>query len=150
MDIQQYKQLVENGYRMFRAGDIDGLLQLFSDDIEWIGSEVEYTPFSAEYHGRQEVGRFFSELSGAQEVEMFEPHDMIAEGDKVAVTGEASWRVRSTGKHYSYPWMHLFTVKGGKIVRFQQYFDTAATRAAFMPTGMGAGADAGIPAPTMH
>jgi ketosteroid isomerase-like protein len=143
MDIQQNKQLVMDGYQLFQAGDIDGLLQLFSDDVEWLGYQVEFVPFSREYHGRQEVAQFFAELDEAQEVEQFEPQEAIAEGDKVVVTGEAKWIVRATGKHYGYSWVHTFTMRDGKVTRFQQYYDTAATQAAFMPTGATSGASAG-------
>lgn len=38
---------------MFQAGDIDGLLQFFSDDVEWIGAPTELVPFSGDYHGKQ-------------------------------------------------------------------------------------------------
>ncbi|HJV86255.1 MAG TPA: nuclear transport factor 2 family protein [Noviherbaspirillum sp.] len=142
MDIEQNKALVSRGYQLFQSGNIDDLLQLFADDIEWTGMEVENVPFSRDYHGRQDVGQFFAELNQAQEAQRFEPQDMIAEGDKVVVRGYAQWNVRSTGKTYSYPWVHCFTLRDGKVARFEQYFDTAATRDAFMPAGMGAMAGA--------
>lgn len=133
MDIQQNKQVVMQGYEKFRAGDIGGLLQLFADDIEWVGREVEFVPFSGDYHGKQEAAQFFAELDKAQVAERFEPMEMIAEGERVAVMGQAKWTVRATGNSYEGPWVHLFTIRDGKVARFEQYFDTAAARDAFMP-----------------
>lgn len=150
MDIQENKQLVMQGYQLFQAGNIDALLQLFSDDIEWVGNEVEHVPFSRDYHGRQEVAQFFAELGQAQEAERFEPQEMIAEGDKVMVTGQAKWIVRATGKSYEYPWAHAFTIRDGKVARLQQYYDTAATRAAFMPMDATSRAGAGTGARPVH
>lgn len=133
MDSQQNKQMVLRGYQLFQAGDINGLLQLFADDIEWIGSPAEFVAFSGDYHGKQEVAQFFADMDKAQETEQFEPRDAIAEGDKVVVTGYGKWRTRTTGQSYESPWVHVFTIRDGKIVRFQQYNDTAAGRAAFLP-----------------
>ncbi|QAU33715.1 nuclear transport factor 2 family protein [Janthinobacterium sp. 17J80-10] len=133
MDSQQNKQMVLRGYELFQAGDIQELLQLFSDDIEWIGSPVEFVPFSGNHHGKQEVAEFFMEMDSAQEAELFEPQDVIAEGDKVVVTGNSKWIVKATGQSYDSPWVHVFTIQDGKIIKFQEYNDTAAGRAAFLP-----------------
>lgn len=150
MDAQQNKELISRGYQFFQSGKIDELLQLFADDIEWIGNDIDNVSFSHDYHGRQEVAQFFSELNQAQEAQRFEPQEMIAEGDKVAVMGYAKWNVRTTGKNYEYPWVHVFTLRDGKVTKFQQYFDTAATRDAFMPAGMTATAGVGAKAPPLH
>jgi uncharacterized protein len=150
MDIQQNKQLVMRGYQMFQDGNIDGLLQLFSDDIEWLGYQTEYVPFSRDYHGKQDVAQFFAELNAAQEADQFEPQELIAEGDRVVVIGTAQWIVRATGKQYGYPWVHAFTIRDGKIARFQQYYDSAAAQAAFMPMGMTSTAGAGRGAMPLH
>lgn len=150
MDAQQNKQLIMQGYKLFQAGDIEGLLQLFSDDIEWVGNEIDYVPFSREFRGRQGVAQFFAEMNDAQEAEQFEPQEMIAEGDKVAVTGQAKWRVRATGRSYAYPWAHVFTIRDGKVARFEQYYDTAATQAAFMPADMASRAGAETRAAPPH
>jgi ketosteroid isomerase-like protein len=151
MDIQQNKQLVMRGYQMFQDGNIDGLLQLFSDDIEWLGYQTEYVPFSRDYHGKQDVAGFFSELNAAQEADRFEPQELIAEGDRVIVLGTAEWIIRATGKQYGYPWVHAFTIRDGKIARFQQYYDSAVTQAAFMPMDMASAMGTGRSAtPPLH
>lgn len=133
MESQQNKELVLRGYQLFQAGDIDHLLQLFADDIEWVGLPTEFIPFSGSYHGKQEVAQFFADMQLAQEAEQFEPQEMIAEADKVVVCGQSRWAVKSTGETYESPWVHIFTIRDGKIVQFRQYNDTAAARAAFMP-----------------
>ncbi|WP_158590458.1 nuclear transport factor 2 family protein [Noviherbaspirillum cavernae] len=133
MDIQQNKQLVMQGYQLFQAGDIAGLLQLFADDAEWVGPTTEYVTFSGNRHGTQELAQFFAELDRTQEARHFAPEDMIAEGDKVVVTGQATWTVRATGQDYDNPWVHIFTIRDGKVAKFQQFNDTAAARKAFKP-----------------
>jgi ketosteroid isomerase-like protein len=131
MDSQQNKQLVMQGYQMYQAGNIDGLLQLFEDDIEWIGMPTESVPFSGTYHGKQGVAQFFVDMDQALEVQEFTPQQFIAEDDKVVVVGKGKWSVKTTGQSYESPWVHVFTVRDGKIALFQQFSDTAATRDAF-------------------
>jgi ketosteroid isomerase-like protein len=142
MNAQQNKQLVMEGYRRFQNKDIEGVLERFAEDVEWVGPELDSAPFSGNYHGKDEVRRFFVDLDAAQEATRFEPTAFIAEDDKVAVTGTATWHVKSTGLDYSSPWAHVFTVHDGKVTRFEQYVDTAATEHAYRPT---AGAEASQP-----
>jgi hypothetical protein len=40
--------------------------------------------------------------------------------------GRTFARVKSTGKKFDSEWAHVFTIKGGKIKRFQEFYDTAA------------------------
>lgn len=134
MNSQENKQLVMQGYQMFKNKDIKGLLALYADDIEWIGTESEYIPFSGSYHGKGQVAQFFTKMDQAQEAIQFEPQAFIAEDDKVVVTGQSIWLVKSTGLKYENPWVHVFTIRDGKVARFQQYNHTAAAEAAFRST----------------
>lgn len=133
MSSQDNKQLVMQGYQKFQNKDIAGLLELFTDDIEWIGAKAEELPFAGEYHGKNEVSQYFAQLDQAQEAQQFEPQQFIAEGDNVVVTGQARWTVKSTGQTYDNPWVHVFTIRDGKVARFQQYNDSAAAVKAFQP-----------------
>lgn len=134
MSSDENKQLVQRGYMLFKNGNIQELLNLYTDDIEWTSSESIYIPFSGTYRGKDQVAEFFMKLAQAQEAQRFEPEDFIADGDKVVVTGQATWKVRSTGRTYENPWVHVFMIRDGKVARFQHYDNTAAAEAAFMPT----------------
>jgi ketosteroid isomerase-like protein len=57
---------------------------------------------------------------------------MMAEGDKVVALGSYSWRVRSTKQKYKSDFAHVWTFSNGKVIAFQEYFDTAALRDAFL------------------
>ena len=111
----------------------------------WSGSAPNSTArhFPARYHGKDDVRQFFADLDTAQEATRFEPTAFIAEGDTVVVMGNASWHVKSTGLDYDSDWVHVFTVRDGKVTRMQQFVDTAATEHAYRPTGSCAGAAAG-------
>ncbi|RZI41607.1 nuclear transport factor 2 family protein [Herbaspirillum sp. HC18] len=131
MGNQEVKQLVMQGYQRYQNKDISGLLELMADDIEWVGVETDEIPFAGVRHGKQEVAQYFSEMDGAQEALSFEPQNFIADGDMVAVTGSSRWTVKSTGQTYDNPWVHIFTIRDGKIARFEQHNDTASAAKAF-------------------
>lgn len=133
MDTKQTKQVVMQAYQCYKDHNVKGILALTDNKVEWIGPESDYIPFAGSHHGKDQVAQFFSKLEQAQDVLKFEPQTFIAEGDKVAVTGVSSWRVKATGQTYDSPWVHIFTIRDGKIARFEQHTHTAAAEAAFRP-----------------
>jgi ketosteroid isomerase-like protein len=66
-----------------------------------------------------------------QETLEFEPREFIAQGDKVVSLGHYRWRVKTTGREFSSDFAHVFTVRDGKIVSFQEYTDTASAARAY-------------------
>jgi ketosteroid isomerase-like protein len=144
MDAQENKRVVMEGYQMFQRGDIPRLLERCHDDAAWIDPELEHVSFSGPHHGKAEIARYFQLLDQDAQALHFAPKDFIAEGDKVVVTGEATWQSRLTGRSYNSPWVHVFTLRDGKIARFENYLDTAAAERAFRPEQPGQAA-AGMP-----
>lgn len=124
-------EIVKEGYAKFGGGDIEGLLGLFSNDIEWNTPAFTGSPFYGKRTGRDAVAEFFTQLDEAEEFSTFEPHEFIAQGDKVVVLGKAVATVKSTGRTAETDWVHIFTVRDGKITGFQEFFDTAAMERAY-------------------
>ena len=133
MDANDNKNLVMGGYRLFQSGDIRGLLELYHDDAEWIGPESDIVPFAGRFHGKAGIAQFFTKLDTAVQAVQFAPQHVIAEGDKVVVSGVSTWRVRLTGRSYDSSWVHIFTLRDGKVATFESYFDTASSERAFRP-----------------
>jgi uncharacterized protein len=131
MDAQDNKRIVMDGYRLFQEGDIPGMLAYAHDDAEWISPDAEAVPFAGSFHGKAEVGRFFSELISAMQPTRFLIKDVIAENDKVVVLGEAAWMVKSTGRSYDSSWVHVFTMRDDKFTRVDALYDTASAERAF-------------------
>src|SRR5687768_15261530 len=118
-------------YEKFVAGDIPEMLEHFSEDIVFIVPEVENAPYGGIWHGKKAVAEFFTVLAEAEDINDFEAREYIADGDRVVVLGRSISTVRSTGRHYSTEWVHIHTLKEGKVTSFTQYFDTAAALRAF-------------------
>jgi hypothetical protein len=131
MSEQENTRVAQQAYEHFKAGNIQALLDLLSDDVEWQLPEIENVPFSGARRGREQVGQFFASVNEEQEALQFEPREVIAQGDTVVALGHYLWRVQSTGRTFESDWAHAFTVREGRIVRFREYVDTAAAAAAY-------------------
>jgi len=127
-------QIVQDAYQKFGTGDIPGLLTLLSENIEWTVPEIENAPFAGTSEGVQAVAEFFKELSAAEDITRFEPLEFIAQNNRVVVLGVSAVTVRETGRTYETEWVHVFSVRDGKITEFAEYFDNAAATRAFQKT----------------
>jgi ketosteroid isomerase-like protein len=76
---------------------------------------------------------FFTRLGANAQTLRFEPREFIADGDKVVVLGHATWQVKPTGRTFDTAWTHVFTLRNGKMARFEAFADTAAGERAFRP-----------------
>ena len=135
MSEQENTAIVKQAYRDFKNGDIEGLLNLCAEDITWQLPEIENVPISGQRTGRAAVREFFSMVARDQEVISFEPREFVAQGDKVIALGDYQWRVKDTGREFESDFVHIFTVRDGKIVAFREHFDTAVVAQAYQRTG---------------
>jgi len=133
MNTELNKQAVQEAYRMFQSGDVGGVVERCRDDCEWTSPDSDLIPMSGTFHGKQGVAEFFSRMGGAMQPSRFEPQEFIAEGDKVVVLGQATWQIKTTGRSFDTPWVHVFTMRDGKIARFEAFADTAAGERALQP-----------------
>ncbi len=131
MNEQDNLRIVQEGYADFARGDVQTLLGRFAEDIEWLIPGSKGNPLAGIYEGRNRVGEFFKLLSDLTEISTFEPREFIAQGDKVVALGRETGRVKSTGRTFQSDWAMAFTLRNGKIVKFQEYTDTANLDAAF-------------------
>jgi ketosteroid isomerase-like protein len=131
MSEQENTQLVQQEYRAFQNGDIPSVLGSLSSDVEWVVPHPKGVPLGGTYHGVEEVSQFFSSLGDIQEARQFEPREFVAQDDRVVALGHYAWHVNSTGREWESDFAHVFTVKDGKVTRFQEYTDSAAIVEAF-------------------
>jgi ketosteroid isomerase-like protein len=108
-------ELVKKGYEAFSAGDVDAVMSLFDDNIEWV--QPGDSAISGTYHGKAELGEYFSRL--AEKSVTVKLNRLIADGDTVvALTEVAVGDERGQDAD-------VFTLRDGKTVRVQVHTDTA-------------------------
>ena len=126
MNEQQNLEIIRRGYEAFGRGDLDALLSLFADNIEWVSPGPADLPTAGTRRGRQQVADFFRILDELFEFQRFEPKTFIAQDDRVVVLGEDTARIKATGKVLDSAWAHAFSLRDGKVASFHEYIDTAA------------------------
>jgi len=118
--------IIKGVYAAFAKGDVPAVLGTFDGGIVW--SEAEGHRFAA---GNPYVGPNTILMSVLMpliaQVDGFTvtPSNVIDGGDHVAVEGRYAGTVNATGARLDAQFMHVFELRGGKVVRFQQYTDTA-------------------------
>lgn len=139
MSEQENINLVKEAYADFEKGDIQALISKITDDVEWvIPGPPEILPTAGKINGPEAVAEFFSKLGETEDVELFEPKEYIAQGDKVVAISNYRARIKSTGRTAETELVHIFTVREGKISHFQEFFDTAVAVEAYRPATAGA------------
>ena len=129
MSEQGNLDVVRRGYEAFGKGDILGLIALFDPNIDWITPGTPDVPTSGRRKGPQAVAEFFQTLGTVVDIQRFEPKEFFAQGDRVVVLGDSTSQVRATGKILDTSFAHAFTVRDGKVVRFEEIADMSALAA---------------------
>jgi uncharacterized protein len=133
MSERQNTQVVQDAYAAFGRGDIATLLSSLTDDIQWqpvIGTG-SHVPFAGERRGKSEVAEFFRQVAANEDFQQFEPREFVAQGEKVVAIGHYRAVTKPTGKSFESDFVMVFTLRDGKIARFQEFTDSAGINAAF-------------------
>jgi len=126
MSEQENVEIVKQGYAAFQRGDIQTILNLGSDDVEVRHPmSLAIWPWAGKGRGRTRLAEFFVGLGKLVEFERFEPREFIAQGDKVVVLLFERVRLRATSRVVESEHVHVFTLRNGKVVQWDEYQDTA-------------------------
>jgi uncharacterized protein len=124
---------VQELYAAFGNRDIKAILAMLSDDVEWGEPSNPFNPAGGTRHGHAGFLEWASIGREAEDIVVLEPRQFLSDKDSVAVVGYTKCVAKPTGKSYETDFVHLFTFKDGKIVRFKEFFDTYAAGEAFRP-----------------
>lgn len=118
--------LIQSLYAAFGRGDIATIIAALAPDVDWRlnGSRSDY-PLFGNRKGPREVQAFFEEIPKLQDFSDFTPREFHAAGDRVFVLGHYAATIRKTGRKAACDWVHIFTVRNGKVAAFLEFTDTA-------------------------
>lgn len=117
-------------------GDFDAAIALLDPNIEWVNlpkveGVSEIVPWLGTCHGVAEVMQSFVTRNEVVDVKVFEPVDLLIEGDQGFGTVHDYAVVKDTGVAFDIVFGTWFQVRDGKIVRWKSYCDAAPIVAAF-------------------
>jgi hypothetical protein len=137
MTEQDNTTTVQRLYAAFGAQDLDAVLTLLDDDVQWRHPRPRDIPWGGARSGRDGVCGFFQSLASHLEVDHFVPQHWVAREDQVIVFGRERMRTREAQHVYEVDWVHAFTLRDAKIVAFEEYTDTATIIEALTANGTG-------------
>lgn len=116
MSAQENKQQAEAAYKAFSEGDAAGAMANMDDGVVWkVGGDNALT---GTYRGKEEIGGLWAKF--AEKGLRTEPHDFVADGDKVVVLTTASLDGESSEA------ADVLTFnEEGKLIGFEQIGDTS-------------------------
>jgi uncharacterized protein len=122
MSEQENKDRAERGYRAFAAGDAAAAMENIDDSAEWVVNGN--SSLTGTYKGKQEIGELWAKLT--EKGMKTEPHDFIADGDKVVVltTVSLDGETEEAADILTYD-------SEGKLIRFDQIGDPAIANRVF-------------------
>ncbi|MDP9367401.1 MAG: nuclear transport factor 2 family protein [Chloroflexota bacterium] len=129
--VRQPVGVVRQCYEAVGRGDVPGVLDLLTDDVEWTLQGPSVIPFAGSRRGRGGVAEFFSLVGDTLEFHEFQPREFVAQGNTVVVLGHERSLVKPTGRTFEQEWAHIYTLRDGKIARFRAFEDTATLAGAF-------------------
>ncbi len=131
--IAEHVRIVDQLYQAFRDRRVEEILPLLANDVVWTEPDNPLNPAAGTRHGHAGFLEWLRVGHAAEEILVIEPRCRLTNADTVAVVGMARCRARQTGRTYETDFVHLIRFSEGRIVHFQEFFDTYAAYEAFRP-----------------
>lgn len=117
--------IVRRSYEAFARGDLDAVVADMDERIEW--HQAQGLPHGGVYRGLAAVRRNIFDPLDRDWWDEFsaEPEELLDAGREVVVLGRYRAVGKATGRRLDVPFVHVWTLRAGKAVRFRQFLDTA-------------------------
>ena len=120
-------EVVRRQYIASAAGDLEALRATLAPDVEW--TEMAGFPLAGTYRTPKAVTSNVMEvLSRGWEDWVAHDDRYVVDGENVVVLARYTACNKTTSKLLNVRVAHHFVVRGGLIVRFEQFVDTALVR----------------------
>ncbi len=124
--------MVQGLYATFGRADVAAILAVLDPNVDWTvnGRSSDY-PVFGNWKTPAGVQDFFKLVAEYENFTEFSPRDIYAADDKVFVLGHYAGKINKTGKSYASDWIHIFTVRNGKVLSFREFNDSHQFVAAY-------------------
>jgi len=124
-------QIVQKLYEAFGKRDINAIIEMLSNEVEWGEPSNPFNPAGGTRYGHEGFLEWLNIGRQAEDILILEPRKMLTDNDSVAVIGYMKCLAIPTGKIYESDFVHFIIIKDKKIVKFQEFFDTYLAGKAF-------------------
>ena len=121
------EMVVRELYSAFKHRNFSALKDCLTTDVKWFAiGPPSIIPSAGTRFGPDQVEQYFVTLEDIEGVEVIEPWEFVVARDKVFVTGALERRSHLTGNFNQSLWVHIFTLRKGKVSDFRAFYDTEA------------------------
>lgn len=122
MNAVENKQLIRDAFAAWSRGDGRAFFKLVADDVRW--TVTGSTPISRTYNSKRDFRAALSAMAEHLATELkVVVHDVIADGDKVAVQFESHAQGKN-GTAYDQKYCWMLRMAEGKVREVIAYLDT--------------------------
>ena len=114
-------EVVQTLFARFEKGDVDGVLALCGENVEWVVNGPADLEDCRAFRGRDGVRQMLALVDEAQTFSSFETREFITAGDTIVVLGEAAGTMKTSNAPFVHRFAHVFDVPEGLIVRFREF-----------------------------
>jgi hypothetical protein len=133
-------EIIQRLYQAFAAQDRDQILAIFDPSIEWIQNEG--FPGGGRHVGAETVlNEVFARFARDWKSWQADVGRWLDAGDSIVALGVYRGTHRATGKSMTAAFAHVYRLRDGRVVRFEQYADTAVVAAVCMDSPRSLGTD---------
>ncbi|MCB9304785.1 MAG: nuclear transport factor 2 family protein [Lewinellaceae bacterium] len=123
--------IVKKLYDAFSRKDINSILGLLHDDVEWGEPENPYNPAAGTRKGHAGFLEWINIGKSAEDILLLNPQRFLTDADSVAVVGNMKCKAIRTQKIYESDFVHFIVIRDQKVWKFQEFFDTYIAGEAF-------------------
>jgi len=127
---ETHVELLKEAYKKWndtKAGSVDHWLGIMTEDVEFrsLANGAPQMAFTRTSTCKDEVKRYFAELTSQWEMKHYVIDEYIAQGQRVVALGHCSFQNKNTGKILETPKADFHHFRDGKICEFFEFYDTA-------------------------
>lgn len=116
---EETRTIVELFYKRRLLHDIDGVLDLIADNVQWaIPGDADLAPWLGNRSNKEEIREFFALQKQYLESITFDTNQLVVEGENAVAVGYLSSRMLKTNKLFNSHFMTHFRVKDKKITHY--------------------------------
>ena len=118
-----------------KAASIDCWVSIMADDarLTSLADGAAAVPFTRSRGGRSEIIEYLEGLTKDWEMLSYDVDEFVAQDDRVVAIGSTSWRNKLTRKIVDTPKIDIWRMRGGKVIEFSEFYDTARIYEASQP-----------------
>ena len=125
---KQGKEIVQDFFNAFSAGDFNGIINSFHDHCTIVAvrnAQRTDGEIYGRYDGKDGAKAFLSNLGKTFDTKAFSIENIVGEGNVSFANGKFTHVIKSTGKSFSSDWALMCILQDGKILEYHFYEDSA-------------------------